>query len=382
MTDPAATHNVLPCGKVFVLARAAEEQAAVASAVRATQPNLSVISLTSAHDAIAAWEREKGVVPAERAPAFTFSCLVAVGASDTDGAVVYALHCRKTPVLLLTRSPPPPPANGGSSNDAAASAAPPHTHPLLDSRVLAAPSVEAITSAVADYLALPARRGRVVVIEGGDGAGKQTQTALLLKRLRDAGMRAETLDFPHDAARYGVLIREALAGHKGELRDVSPLVFASLYGLNRHDLKPWIDNWLLRGTHVVFDRWTTANYGHQASKFASDAERDAAIAALQAFEVRWLGLPEADRVLYLDLPPAAAHAAMLADSTRRELDLHEKAGIEYKDNVRRAFLWCCGRFAKTWTHVPCWDDKAGARISRDGVHAAIWAACEALFATQ
>ena len=194
--------------------------------------------------------------------------------------------------------------------------------------------------------------GRIFVIEGGDGAGKQTQTAMIVERMAREHFPVATLDYPHDAARYGMLIREVLGGLKGPLKAVSPLVFSSLYGLNRHATLPVLTFWMRQGRNIILDRYMSANFGHQASKFDTAAEREAAIASLKAFEESWLGLPSAHRVCYLNLPAEVAYRAMLQDTSRKELDLHELAGIEYKNNVRRAFLWCCEHLPG-WSEIPC-----------------------------
>lgn len=223
--------------------------------------------------------------------------------------------------------------------------------------------------------------GRVFVLEGGDGAGKQTQTALLVERCRKEGYPVATLDFPNDKARYGVLIREILQGHKGPLKAVSPQIFAALYGLNRHDTMPRLKMWLRQGKNVVLDRYMSANFGHQASKYEKDDERIAAIHSLKAFEEVWLGLPGAHNVIYLNLPPEVAFLAMQQDGTRKALDLHEQASMDYKNNVRRAFLWCCGHLAG-WHEIRCCTGEAasevapasgqpaeyGARRSREEIH--------------
>jgi dTMP kinase len=61
---------------------------------------------------------------------------------------------------------------------------------------------------------------------------------------------------------------------------------------------------------------------------------------------------------------------MQSDQTRRELDMHEKAGLDYKNNVRRSFLWCCETFP-TWKEIPCVkaDD---VRYTKDEVHEMIY----------
>jgi dTMP kinase len=107
----------------------------------------------------------------------------------------------------------------------------------------------------------------------------------------------------------------------------------------------------------------SANWGHQASKYATDAERIAAIDTLAKFELNWLKLPPAHRVIYLNLPPEWALKAMKADSTREALDMHELAGLDYKNKVRDSFLWCCKQFPG-WAEVKCLDDKES-RYSRE-----------------
>ena len=306
-----------------------------------------------------------------------------------DGEIVYALHERQIPVLRVVITD----ANGDTNNKVAdsvpsssPSSASVRTHAMLRTVFVSGSSASTsssssspsslelqITAAVSAFFSLPALQGRVIVLEGGDGAGKQTQVALLRDRLAAEGFPTETLDYPNDAAGYGVMIRELLSGKFGNIREVNPLIFAALYGLNRHSTLPLLRLWLQRGANIVLDRYMTANYGHQASKYDKDAERIAAIETLRNFELGWLGLPDADRVFYLNLPPDFALRAMQSDATRRTLDMHELAGIEYKNNVRRSFLWCCGTFADVWAEVPCVNEAETERYSRAEVHERIFA---------
>lgn len=381
------THRILPSGTIYTTISNSALRSRVEETIKSLQPNFvfkhfcsdeqkqeTTGSINCGLKLLKHWQQHKGDV-AEEPVTFSYSCYITDLNQDNenDGTVVYALFQQGIPVIRFMKK-----TNNDSefefTNHLLQNITTTNTTSDRDGEV-----DDGQVAAIASYFAFPTAPGRVIVIEGGDGSGKQTQTGLLIAKLRSIGKKVATIDFPHDAARYGVLIREGLAGHKGPLKDISPLVFASLYGLNRHDTKPYIDHWLLHGFVVVFDRWTTANYGHQASKFKTDEERAYAIDALRTFEVRWLGLPDADRVLYLDLPPLVAYEAMLADQTRKALDLHEKAGIEYKENVRRAFLWCCTFFKDSWLHVPCYDEKEQKRIARDDVHNAIWESCKVLF---
>jgi dTMP kinase len=129
--------------------------------------------------------------------------------SDTTvGAeVAYALHKCRIPVLCLRRR--------GTS---AVRAMETSTHPLLTCHEYADDS--SAESAIDAFLTPPASPGRIFVVEGGDGAGKQTQTALLRDRLTAMGYPVSTIDFPHDAAMHGTA-RPAMPARKDLLVGVT-----------------------------------------------------------------------------------------------------------------------------------------------------------------
>lgn len=306
----------------------------------------------------------------DRADVFVANVCAPRGGAGADGSLAgvgvdlcYALLKRRVPTLCLWHGAadacplPSVPALCGSD-------------PLLE--LAAYTSADELDARLVGALAPPASPGRIFVIEGGDGAGKQTQTAALLARLSAEGFPTRTMDFPHDSALHGRLIRSLLAGEHGSIGEVNPLLFASLYAQNRHSVAPVLRHWLARGANVVLDRYMEANFGHQASKLPeAGGAREQLVEQLAKFEFGWLGLPRSHRVLYLDLPPAAAEAALKADGTRAALDMHETAGSAYKDAVRDTFLLCARKFSH-WQHVPCVVE--GERLSREQLSEEIWRA--------
>jgi len=302
----------------------------------------------------------------------TFTCLVVekdAGAA-VEADIAYALYTKRIPVLDLRLS-----SNTSSAYVIGGTGCETKPHPMY--------TPENGRTSFYSFPTIEKGFGHIVVVEGGDGAGKQTQVALLCERLRKEGRRAETLDFPHDAADYGVLIRELLSGKMGNIKEVNPMLFASLYGLNRHATLPLLRYWRQRGAIVVLDRYFTANFGHQASKYTDETDRINAIKTLSTFELKWLGLPAPSKVIYLNLPPEFALQAMKGDVTREELDMHELAGLDYKNNVRSSFLWCCTAL-ENWVEVPCVEGgsdglseegsiaDAQKRFSRQHVHDAVY----------
>jgi len=311
-----------------------------------------------------------GAAAARRLSAIDGAELVVAEISEADATVaaevMYALHRRRVPTLCLWRRECESAFTASLTGDAA--------HPLLTTGVY---SDEAEAEALIDAFAAPPEMpGRIFVVEGGDGAGKQTQSALLRERLRAEGYPVSTLDYPHDAALHGKLIRTLLSGAKGDIKALNPLLFASLYAQNRADTAPLLSAWLRRGHNVILDRYVEANFGHQASKLP-EAERPDLIRQLTAFEHDWLDLPRAHRVVYLDLPPEVAARAMAADGTRAALDIHETAGEGYKRSVRETFLWCAEHY-EHWVRVPCVADD-GTRHSKSALSEVLYASLASEF---
>ena len=312
---------------------------------------------------------EAGAPGARRLAAIDGAELVVAEVSHADaniGAeVMYALHCRRVPTLCLWRR-----GMGG----AFAASVSGMVHPLLTA--VEYESTSDAEAAITTFASPPEEPGRIFVVEGGDGAGKQTQSRMLLERLRAEGYPCSTLDYPHDSALNGKLIRSLLSGAKGDIKSVNPLLFASLYAQNRADTAPVLNAWLRAGHNVILDRYVEANFGHQASKLPAE-ERPALIRQLAAFEHEWLDLPRAHRVVYLDLPPEEALKAMAKDGTRAALDIHETAGAAYKNAVRDTFVMCAESH-EHWVRVPCVDGSGG-RYTKEELHEQLYASLSAHF---
>jgi len=196
------------------------------------------------------------------------------------------------------------------------------------------------------------KNGRIFTIDGGDGAGKATQTELLVKRLKKEGYPVSTLDYPNDSAVFGLKIREILK--EGKVSEVDPIFFSTLYSFNRWSTKPRLEKWIIEGRNIILDRYMEANFGYQAAKLDTIEERLEMINKLETYELEWLGLPKSYSVIYLDLPPEYALKAMNDDGKRKNLDMHEKAGLDYKNKVRDIFLYCSKKFDH-WIKINCLD---------------------------
>ncbi|HEX5478417.1 MAG TPA: dTMP kinase [Dehalococcoidia bacterium] len=137
------------------------------------------------------------------------------------------------------------------------------------------------------------QRGRFIVLEGGEGAGKSRLQAALGDRLRSAGYAVDLRREPGGTP-LGERVRELI---NAEALD-DPLAELLLFEAARtHLVATAIRPALASGTHVLCDRFTASSVAYQAFGRGLDratVERANAIAT---------GGLAPDLVLLLDLPP-------------------------------------------------------------------------------
>lgn len=107
-------------------------------------------------------------------------------------------------------------------------------------------------------------RGRFIVFEGIDGAGKTTHISLLADYLRQSGRRVAVTAEPTDGE-TGKMLRRALSGAIPS----TPCELAALFVLDRirHNTAPdGIETLLASGTDVICDRYYYSTLAYQGSE--------------------------------------------------------------------------------------------------------------------
>jgi dTMP kinase len=189
--------------------------------------------------------------------------------------------------------------------------------------------------------------GRLVVIEGLDGAGKRTLTDRLLPALAARGARTDTLAFPrYDVDVHADLVRDALHGRLGDLVD-SVHGMTVLFALDRRAAAAGLRAALAEHDVVVVDRYVASAAAYGAARLHEDADGDF-VRWLWALEVERFGIPVPDRHLLLAVPRAVAAQRAEGrertepgrDRDRYESDagLQERTAAVYRGLAARGWL--------------------------------------------
>lgn len=212
--------------------------------------------------------------------------------------------------------------------------------------------------------------GKLIVLEGTDGAGKTTQVHLIAQRLEREGVPFRQVKFPRYGSPFAAPVERYLQGDLGRRPgDVSAYAASTLYAVDRYASyrQEWREDYE-GGKLILTDRYTTSNVIHQAPKLP-EGERLAYLDWLFDLEYNRLALPEPDLVIYLDLP-AELSAQMLRhrqEATHTQADIHEQDG---------AYLRACRESSQKivkrlgWRRVDCSRD--GAVRPPEDIHRELW----------
>lgn len=210
--------------------------------------------------------------------------------------------------------------------------------------------------------------GKLIVIDGADGAGKATQTQLLLEYLKKRQLKAKYISFPrYHTSFHGHHVGRFLSGEFGGNTEVSPYLTSLAFALDRLTVKDEINEWLEEGNIVVADRYTSANMAHQAAKLPQN-KQDSFIRWIYDMEYKEHKLPKEDIVLFLSVPAEISQQLLDQKSGKKnnggkkdvaEVDLeHQKKSVAMYAQLAKRF--------KHWRIVECTEK--GKLLSKDAIH--------------
>ena len=200
--------------------------------------------------------------------------------------------------------------------------------------------------------------GKIIVIEGTDCSGKETQSKLLVKRLTEMGKKCACFSFPMYDTPTGRIVGGPYLG-KPEICDgyfeegapnVDPKVSCLYYAADRKYNMEKALKLLEEGYYVFLDRYTTSNLAHQGSKIKDKDERFNMYQWIDKLEYWLLQLPKPDKTIFLHVP---YEFSCELKKNRENLDENEKSP-EHLQGAERAYLELVELY--NWDKIECVKD--------------------------
>jgi dTMP kinase len=189
--------------------------------------------------------------------------------------------------------------------------------------------------------------GRLVVIEGLDGAGKRTLADGLVTELDVRGAKVARMAFPrYDTDIHADLVRDALHGRLGDLVG-SVHGMAVLFALDRRDAAEQLRALRAGYDVVLLDRYVASNAAYGAARLHEGVD-GAFVEWVQTLEVDRFGVPVPDLQLLLRVPldiaarradyRAAADSARPKDCYEKDRGLQARCAAIYDGLAAREWL--------------------------------------------
>ena len=171
-------------------------------------------------------------------------------------------------------------------------------------------------------------RGRLITLEGGEGAGKTTAMEVVRDFLEQAGREVVTTREPGGTPAAEAIRKLLLQPATGPLDALTELLL--MFAARRENVVRNIEPALARGTDVICDRFTDASYAYQGGGRQLGPEPVRRLA-----ELVHPGL-KPDLVLLLDVPVDAGLSRISGRSGGP--DRFERDQREFLERVRQAYL--------------------------------------------
>lgn len=198
-------------------------------------------------------------------------------------------------------------------------------------------------------------KGKVIVIEGTDCSGKETQSKILEKRLKKENIKCKLFSFPMYDTASGKIVGGSYLGKpeicesffKEGATKVDSHVACLYYAADRKYNMKKIEEFINKGYTVILDRYTSSNQAHQGSKITDPDDRFDMYQWIDKLEYWLLKLPKPDITIFLHVP---VEMSLELIKNRTNLDEHEKEP-EHLKNAENAYIELSELY--NWNRIEC-----------------------------
>ncbi|MCK5779618.1 MAG: deoxynucleoside kinase [Psychrilyobacter sp.] len=201
--------------------------------------------------------------------------------------------------------------------------------------------------------------GKLIVIEGTDSSGKQTQTELLYERYKKMGKKVMKITFPNYESDSSAPVKMYLNGDFGGLEEANIYAVSTMYAVDRYaSFKTIWEEFYNNDGIIISDRYTTSNMVHQASKFENKDEKNSYLEWLADLEYEKMGIPKPNKVIFLNMPTDMAFKLM--EDRKNKITGEDKKDIHEndKDYMKKSHDNACYVASKySWNEVMCVEEE-------------------------
>lgn len=200
------------------------------------------------------------------------------------------------------------------------------------------------------------KKGKLIVIEGTDCSGKETQSKILVDNLSKDGYLIKRFSFPMYDTPTGKIIAGPYLGKESygegwfeEKADkVDPMVASLYFAADRKYNISKINKLLDDGVNVIVDRYVYSNMAHQGGKILDDEKRKELYNFIDTLEFKLLNLPKPDIALFLYMPYEDSNS--LRVNRKEALDQHENDPNHLK-HAEKAYKELANMY--NWKTIDC-----------------------------
>ena len=190
--------------------------------------------------------------------------------------------------------------------------------------------------------------GKIIVIEGIEGSGKETQSKLLVESLNKMGIKSIEFSFPMYDTPTGRIFKDCLLSNNNYFNEGIDSLDPELVCLytaadRKYNIKK-IEEYLEDDYIVVINRYTSSNMANQGSKYNDSEDRFYMYQWIDKLEYWLLKLPKPDYTILLNMP--------YKYNNQLSFDLTKEDSKQ--ERVLEAYLELAGLY--NWDIINCIDE--------------------------
>lgn len=201
--------------------------------------------------------------------------------------------------------------------------------------------------------------GKLIVIDGVDSSGKQTQVEKLCVKLENEGKKIKRISFPNYDSDSSALVKMYLGGELGTNPDeLDPYAISTFYAADRYI--SYLTDWkksLEEDYIVIADRYVSSNMIHQAAKIKDKIKKEEFLKWLDDFEFNIYKLPRPNAIFFLNMPVEYGIKLMATRKNKitgeEKKDIHEN-DIKYLQESYDNAMYIANKY--NWQIVNCVKD--------------------------